>query len=334
MDSHVELIIERTQKYLENIPTMIIGSGFSVPFGLPTMSKLANQLKGELSSKYEGDDGWVNFINLLDKGYDLESALLEVSLKEDITKEIIKVTWSMVNSLDREAFLKFVQDAQNNGLRNIFNTLLQSHPRRVDVITTNYDRLIEYSADKVNANIQMGFKGEYIKRLDKIDTQTKPNQKSIVLCKVHGSLDWFKKENGHQIMSLPNSDNILSDFQPVIVTPGIHKYQETHNEPFRTMINAADTLISEATSFLCIGYGFNDDHLHPKLINQIDSLEKEIVIVTKELTEGGRELIKSAKKFIVFEEASQGGTKITSHDGVINAKENFWKIDEFAKMWL
>jgi len=334
VEPHVESIIERTQKYLENIPTMIIGSGFSVPFGLPTMDNLASQLKNELSSKYEGDEGWNDFTDLLDKDYDLESALLDVSLNEDITKEIIEVTWSMVNLLDRKAFLEFIREAQNKGLSNIFNTLLQSHPRKVDVITTNYDRLIEYSADKVNAEIQMGFKGEYMKRLDKIDTQPKPNQKSIVLCKVHGSLDWFKKEKGNQIISLPNSENILNDFQPVIVTPGIHKYQETHNEPFRTMINAADTLISEATSFLCIGYGFNDDHLHPKLINQIESLEKEIVIVTKTLTEGGKKIIKNAKKFVVFEEDSQGGTKITSHDGIINSKEEFWKIDEFANMWL
>lgn len=56
-------------------------------------------------------------------------------------------------------------------------------------------------------------------------------------------------------------------YTPLIVPPGKEKYSTTHEEPYRTIIEEADKEFKRAGSFLCIGYGFNDSHIQPKLIS-------------------------------------------------------------------
>lgn len=54
---------------------------------------------------------------------------------------------------------------------------------------------------------------------------------------------------------------ISNDDQPLVVTPGVSKYRESHKDPFRTVMTAADQVIREANCYLCVGYGFNDEHV-------------------------------------------------------------------------
>ena len=43
-------------------------------------------------------------------------------------------------------------------------------------------------------------------------------------------------------------------------------YEALIIDPYRTLIQKSDDIIKKANSFLVIGFGFNDDHLTPKLI--------------------------------------------------------------------
>ena len=97
----------------------------------------------------------------------------------------------------------------------------------------------------------------------------------VNIWKVHGSLDWFETPNKENVY-LPLSENIPQGHKPLIVTPGLSKYAETHKEPYRTIFTQADTEIQKANGFLCIGYGFNDEHVQPKLIQQIKRSTKEV----------------------------------------------------------
>ena len=92
--------------------------------------------------------------------------------------------------------------------------------------------------------------------------------------------------------------------------------------------------MNNASSYLCIGYGFNDDHLQPKLIEQIQRYNKPIVIVTKELSSKGQEILKNSQKHIVFEEDDNEKTKVTIDGEETIVDGNMWKLGKFAEMWL
>lgn len=334
MNEKFEEIIKKCQKYLENIPTIIIGSGFSVPFGLPSMWELGEEIKTKLNSKYSSEEEWKNFVDFLDSTKNLELAMHKASLTSNMYSDIIRVTWELINSKDKEVFSDLMHHTEDTVLSKILYKLLQSHPRKVNVITANYDRLVEYSIDKIKANIETGFRGECTKHFTGLKKSNEVKENTVLLCKVHGSLDWFRREKNLQLVSMPNSFKIYNGFTPAIVTPGIQKYQETHNEPYRSLIATADEFISNASAFLCIGYGFNDEHLQPKLIDRIQQRNKPAVIVTKTLSDKAKEILENAKNYIIFEEELIGKTKITI-DGVVEVVEgDYWQLDKFIELWL
>lgn len=334
MDDKFEEIIKKCQKYLENIPTIIIGSGFSIPYGLPSMWALGEEIKTKLNVKYSGDVAWKSFVDLLENAKNLELAMHKAPLTPDMYLDIIRVTWELINSKDKKVFMELIHQTEGTVLSSMFYKLLQSHPRKIKVINANYDRLVEYSVDKIPANIETGFQGECTKNFNGLKKSDEVKENTVLLCKVHGSLDWFRNEKNLQLTSVPNSSEIYDGFIPAIVTPGIQKYQETHNEPYRSLIATADEFISSASCFLCIGYGFNDEHLQPKLIDHIQQRNKPAVIVTKTLSDKGKEILGNAKRYIVFEEESIGKTRVTV-DGVVEVVDgDYWQLNKFIELWL
>jgi len=64
MEEKFSAIATQAQKYIENIPVIVLGSGASVYYGLPTMGVLAKHLKDNVNG--ESDSNWSDFIKLLD----------------------------------------------------------------------------------------------------------------------------------------------------------------------------------------------------------------------------------------------------------------------------
>lgn len=151
--------------------------------------------------------------------------------------------------------------------------------------------------------------------------------------KVHGSLDWFKSHE-EVYKQIPYRLTIPLNYKPLIVIPGKSKYYETHGEPFRTIFTEADKEIENATSFLCIGYGFNDLHVQPRLITEIKS-GKPIIVITKELTKKTKESIIEAgcKQYILMEEDSEQGTSVYSSLGDVKIPNvNYWELSAYLKL--
>lgn len=104
MSEKLNNIAIQAQKYIENIPVIVLGSGASVSYGLPTMGTLAKYLKENVNG--ETDSNWSAFTKLLDEGIDLETALQKIALNEEVTIGIIKETWNLINPIDIKVFLK------------------------------------------------------------------------------------------------------------------------------------------------------------------------------------------------------------------------------------
>ena len=138
----MDQIAKKIQKYLEKIPLIILGSGTTIPYGLPSMQDLSGFILSNINSE---DEEWLSFKAKLQQGIDLETALNQVNLSEELIKQIIFNTWKLINDKDKNCFKTIIK--QTNGIELLLNRLLQSHPKEVIIVTTNYDRVVEYCAD-------------------------------------------------------------------------------------------------------------------------------------------------------------------------------------------
>ena len=80
-------------------------------------------------------------------------------------------------------------------------------------------------------------------------------------------------------------------------------------------MSAADDVLRRAPCYLCIGYGFNDEHVQPVLVNRVMRDDTPLLVVTKTLTTKARTafLATPPKRFLFLEEAP-GGTKAYAPD--------------------
>ena len=295
-----EKVYEVIQRKLSETPLILIGTGGTMPYGIPGMTKLAERLQIELTPKYESEIEWIKFIDRLGRGIGLEAALTDLNLSNDILNDIVKVTWELVNEADLEIMKKWLTNGIIPPLGKIIHKYYQSHPQLVNIITTNYDRGIEYACDMCGIYINAMFEGEYFKEFKR---EIRKRQ-SVNLLKVHGSLDWYFRDN-KQVVSVPLQNSIPNGMFPAIVTPGTSKYQRVMENPFRDIVHKADELIEEAPSYLCIGYGFNDSQIQANIINEIKQ-GKPIVVWTKELSEDAIKLIETNAKDYILVQAAKG----------------------------
>ena len=149
---------------------------------------------------------------------------------------------------------------------------------------------------------------------------------------MHGCLDWFIDPDG-QVIALTSARAIPKRRRPAIVTPGIEKYERTHLEPFRSIIAGADRALARANAYLCIGFGFNDAHIQPKLLERWQGGDAFLVVLTKSLSETAREMLRAAsgQDYLALEEAGNG-THMWSHrhpNGVLLGIVHLWRLPDF-----
>lgn len=326
--------LSTVQGYLENSPLIVLGSGASVPYGLPSMGDLAEIIKS--NNVVKADPNYDTFCASLDSE-GLEKAIDSVSLNDATVKAIRTTTWESVNDGDLN-YLKSNAFSPPEALMKLFEKVIAPTPNKAVVVTTNYDRLPDYAADGIGASSITGFEGTYIKKLElpssSVTTKRVRGRERIVeIWKVHGSLDWFTDAKG-EIFSFPLSQEIPDGFSPMIVPPGKAKYSSTHNEPYRSIISEADKAFTTAGAFICIGYGFNDEHIQPKLLAQIAG-GKPIVILVRTMTDSCKRHIIEAgiKKYLIFERTDDSHTNVYGNGWSETYDGQYWCLDEFLKVW-
>ena len=284
------------------------------------MANLAQCLIGakpEKTGNHQDDELWEYFVAELNEGKDLESALQAVQMSESLSDYIVEQAWKYVYEADAKVFDNVIQDNNLLPISRLYRHLFSSTHRSLSVVTPNYDRLAEYAADIAGYCHYTGFTYGYIRR-----RQTDPrisftrdhlSARTIDIWKVHGCLDWFMNGDG-DVIAVASSRSIPAEFRPAIVTPGIRKYEQTHQEPFRSVIAGADTALNGANAYLCIGFGFNDTHIQPKLMERWRQGDALLVILTKALSDSAKQMLAKAngKEFLALEEAPTG-TRMWSH---------------------
>ncbi len=311
-----ENIFKLVQSFLKSPPLIVWGSGATIPFDIPSMWDLNEKLKKEIPQ------------------FDNSSDNLEIELGKDkyrdVLPEIKKIIWDEINNSDLSVLDKITSNNTEDfeGIKTLFRKFLDAHPQMLNVVTTNYDRVLEYTLSYNRINYTDGFIGKTLSNFD----ESLFGIKNIVnIIKVHGSLSWFNIDE--EIRFLGSGTN---KYEPQIIAPGRNKYREGYNSPYRELIQKADNSIKNASAFLVVGFGFNDEHLTPRIKSQVKK-GIPLVLITKQITENTYSELISAQNYILFEENGEGKTKvkIKSNGTVIEDKDligNFWELPSFIKI--
>ncbi|WP_295510276.1 SIR2 family protein [uncultured Sulfitobacter sp.] len=341
-----EKIIEKiaiiAQGCFQKHPVVILGSGGSVVHGLRGMSDLAQYLREHIQpDEGEETDAWLLIRTALTAGDGLEEALLKTTAPLTLVRKIVALTWQAIAEDDLALMGRAVKGDERFSLADLLAGMFKSTHMTANIVTPNYDRVAEYASDISGYFHTAGFAPGIIRHREGTETISLRRgahaARTVKIWKVHGSLDWFADSSG-RVVSLPISDKLPDGFDPLIVTPGVSKYERTHDEPFRSSIQGADGAMDQAEAFLCVGYGFRDRHIQPKIVDRCKQRNVPIVILARTLTDEAKGfLADSAGQAYMALERDGDGTRLFSPDypdGVTIAKPDLWSFDSFNKMVL
>lgn len=319
-DDQEDKVFKVIQKFLKDPPVIIWGSGATIPYGLPSMDDLKKSLQSQ------------NIVSLKENK-NLEVELGEIQDTEKINK-IRAFIRSKIFKKDIECLKQAIEDINYfSAVNKMIEKFCEAHPQKINIITTNYDRVLEYAISKLGYNYTDGFTGKQLSQFDQDNFKTK---NIINLKKVHGSLNWSSLDDSEPFFLTHDYEN--NKLNPLMVLPAKNKFQDTHKEPYRTIITKSDEAINKAKSFLVVGFGFNDEHITPKLDDRIRK-NIPIVVITKKATDSCLKKLQNAKNYCLLEEGENQPTKVTSSDQTldeyspINLSESYWQLENFMRIF-
>lgn len=326
------------QKCHSEVPSIILGSGASVAFGLPSMDELAEYLIERIKVSTMGDAeqlNWGKFSELLSE-IGLEPALHKIHLGDALSEQVVLKTWELINPKDLCVFNKSLSNSDLFPLVKLLKHMFKSAVAEVNIITTNYDRLAEYACDQAHFHHYSGFSHGYLRRV--VDRQCLRSNRRVNIWKVHGSLDWMRRREG-DICALGQVTLIPEHFVPQIVMPGNGKYAITHGEPYRSIITQTDAVISKSNSYLCVGFGFNDEHIQPKLVEKCLRGNAFLTLITRDLTEAAKNLIfnSGVAQYLAICRDTEDNKSIiysSSWEGPLMVDRDHWSLSGYLELIL
>lgn len=334
-------IFRQIQAVKDSNPVIVLGSGASIAYGVPGMGNLAKALtdyfKSNVFTDTKSQEAIDAFLESLSSGQGLEDALLDVKVPEDVENAIVMIVWNLIADADRVVYDKYVSGSEIN-LKRLFDHIIYNDPKKVvNVVTTNYDKIAEYAACQTSAYVNVGFTTGIMGKLkEKIVSNPQKLEEDytgyINILKVHGSLDWFKRDG--VVYNFPNTTRIPKGCTPCIITPGTNKYERTQQEPHRQLLSAVDKAFSNASGYVCIGYGFNDQHVHPMLLKNARGRKAKILIVTKDITDSIKtNVIDKGVDYIAIYSDGAFGTVFQTPDVKLEIKDKvFWTIEGLTEI--
>lgn len=328
------------QDFFQENTVTIVGSGLSAAEGIPGMQSLAMELQDKLPYKISekaDTDNWKAISDRLKEGEGLEVALHNEKPTSIVEEKIRETTAAFIRSSERKA----LNNVLSGGARFRFSDYLQRFNIRnngLTVITTNYDRLVEYSCEMNGIRVDTLFVGKYIcqfspdeskysfcKSIYKLKGQSRVEYSpKVTVLKPHGCLSWYQIDGCARSVPHLEKDNCL------IITPGINKYREGYNEPFDTHRARANAAIDSALRYIIIGYGFGDDHLETHLLRQLNS-NKPALIITHTLSDKAIKIVKDCKNILAICSRDNGSLVLTKYDEEFFPDINLWDTREMIK---
>ncbi|ANP88753.1 hypothetical protein BA011_10175 [Rhizobium leguminosarum] len=194
------------------------------------------------------------------------------------------------------AILQRVDFVDNETVLSAHKALIQKLAKRavekprVRLFTTNYDLCLEESAARIGVVLIDGFSHSAEQRFNRdyfqhdiVRRATSGTKADYIdgvfhLYKLHGSVDWRRKQDGVVIRSQANDTEGL---KPVLIYPRSTKYQEAFEVPYLDMFAAFQAALREPdTTLVVAGFGFADDHISAPIWSALESnLSLRLILV-------------------------------------------------------
>lgn len=175
---------------------------------------------------------------------------------------------------------------------------------RLNIFTTNYERIIEYGCDQTGIHILDRFVGslEPIFRASRLNLDYHYNPPGIRgeprfvegvvrLTKLHGSIDWKLRDDG-QIVRHPLAFGDVGSFeslygeeteaqQRLMIYPNASKAIETVMYPYSELFRDFSAAVCRPNSaVVTYGYGFGDSHINTILSDMLTIPSTHLVIIS------------------------------------------------------
>lgn len=344
MNERVDEIKKTIQSFFDQGTVIIVGSGLSCSEGISGMGNLAKKLIKDVPKMLNSQKNvksWEEVADALKKGQDLETALQQNQVPDDVENAIMECTYGLISDEDKSIFLEVIESGRVLRFADFLSYFnLASYD--LTIITTNYDLLIEYACEAKGFHYTDSFSGKIISKyspedakeemLNGVRNHKRPlnhYKRHIKLYKPHGSINW-KLINGRH-----NRINHVDCGKPCIITPGANKYEKGYEVPFDYHIGRMGQEIDNATRLIFIGYGFNDNHLETHM-KKTNNMCKPKLIITRTLTDNARKVIENYPHTIAIEanvvNSQCCGTKVYYSKEIYELKDkNIWDIRELIR---
>lgn len=234
-------------------------------------------------------------------------------LRSEINRKLADFLESILES-ERSIHDAFMEgDEKSRTAQNLLISFLLSFAsrtasrERLNIFTTNYDRLIEYGCDLVGLHVVDRFVGVLtpIFRASRLNIDLHYNPPGIRgeprylegvirLFKLHGSLDWRLEGKQIRRYGIPfgapedHSDIPKEPLDSVMIYPNAAKDMETSEYPYAELFRDFAAAICRPNSALVTyGYGFGDDHINRVIHGMLTMLSTHLVIISYD-NSGGR----------------------------------------------
>lgn len=301
---------------ITNTINILAGAGGGTTMGATTFSKYKNEIEeaAEASARASGRENGniedqIRTANDLLRGLtilkkDTEAAELERELSSiisEFTKSILKSENGIATADD---------DKRENAYSVLVNFLLSFASRtgnreRLNIFTTNYDRLIEVGAELAGVHLMDRFVGTMMPvfRSSRLNLDIHYNPPGIRgeprylegvarLTKLHGSVDWV--QNGGEIrrIGLPFG---ADEIEPYLKAPGLYgadalklmiypnsaKDRETAEYPYVELFrDFAASICRPNNTLVTYGYGFGDEHINRVIHDMLTIPSTHLVVIS------------------------------------------------------
>jgi len=177
---------------------------------------------------------------------------------------------------------------------------------RLNILTTNYDRFIEYACDMAGILVLDSFTGKIspVLRTNKLELDYHYNPPGIrgepryvegviKYTKLHGSLDWRFRDNKILRAPLPfgadenHPDIPEQPFDHVVIYPNSSKDIETTYFPYAGLFRDFSTAVCRPNSVVVTyGYGFGDSHVNRILEDMLTIPSTHLVVISWDKADG------------------------------------------------
>ena len=307
--------------------SLLVGSGLScavtikatgsagADMSMPDIRSIYNeQIKNnanESARKAERGDAniedFIRVINELLRGLDILGKTEEYeALHEELQRILNQFSESITDMEYSIANAK--EDKRNEAFNQLVMFLLSFASRtgtrdRLNIFTTNYDRLIEAAADIAGLHLIDRFVGYLmpIFRSSKLDidmhynspgTNNDPRYLEGVVryTKLHGSIDWINIDGTVRRLGVPFGAKSIKPFLEVasvdkdvsslMIYPNSSKDRETSEYPYVELFrDCAAAMCRPNHTLVVYGYGFGDDHINRIIADMLTIPSTHLVIL-------------------------------------------------------